>query len=86
MSTPFRTRSKGAILAAAHVPYQYGLQLAFFIGMRTSELIGLEWERADMQAWTITVDRAVAEGGRQDSSGPYVSLSWSPRPGRLLRG
>lgn len=51
-----------AILGAAHLPYRYGLMLAFFTGMRTSELIALEWEQVDLKAWTITVDRAVAEG------------------------
>lgn len=51
-----------AILAAAHLPFRHGLMLAFFTGMRTSELIGLEWEQVDLDQGTITVDRAVAEG------------------------
>lgn len=63
-----------AILAAAHVPYRYGLMLAFFTGMRTSELIALEWEQIDLEAWTIRVDRAVAEGVAKDGGKTAAAL------------
>lgn len=63
-----------AILAAAHLPYRYGLMLAFFTGMRTSELIALEWEQVDLKQWTIKVDRAVAEGLEKDGGKTAAAL------------
>lgn len=63
-----------AILAAAHLPYRYGLMLAFFTGMRTSELIALEWEQVNLKAGTITVDRAVAEGVAKEGGKTAAAL------------
>ncbi|WP_454735459.1 Arm DNA-binding domain-containing protein [Cupriavidus necator] len=62
------------ILASAHEPYRYGLQLAFFTGMRTSELIALEWEQVDFDNWTVRVDRAVAEGVEKDGGKTEAAL------------
>ncbi|HBP6867982.1 TPA: site-specific integrase [Legionella pneumophila] len=57
---PFNRDEIGAILEAAHHPQIKNLfQFAFFTGLRTSELLALEWQDIDLKRGTAKVSRAM---------------------------
>ncbi|GAN28632.1 tyrosine-type recombinase/integrase [Legionella pneumophila] len=57
---PFNRDEINAILEAAHHPQIRNLfQFAFFTGLRTSELLALEWQDIDFKRGTVKVSRAM---------------------------
>ncbi len=57
---PFNRDEINAILEAAHHPQIKNLfQFAFFTGLRTSELLALEWRDIDFQHGIVSVSRAM---------------------------
>lgn len=59
---PFSLREVGKILEAASAEYQPYLTIAFFTGMRTSELLGLTWSCIDLGRAQLTITQAWVEG------------------------
>jgi integrase len=61
---PFTSQEINAILDEAS-DYEMGfynlLQFAFYTGLRTSELFGLQWRDVDWDAGTVSVQRAIVE-------------------------
>jgi integrase len=55
---PFSQEEIGAILGACDGQIQNLFKFAFWTGLRTSELIGLEWQDVDLVSRIITVRRA----------------------------
>lgn len=68
---PFNKQEIAAILAAAHNPQiKHLFQFAFFTGLRTSELIALEWDDIDFKHGLVHVRRAVV---KKQVKGPKTS-------------
>ena len=59
---PFSLKEVGKILEAASAEYQPYLTIAFFTGMRTSELLGLTWNCIDLDRAQLTITQAWVEG------------------------
>lgn len=59
---PFTLEEVKAILAAAHGHLMNFIQFAFFTGMRTSELIAIEWSDIDLDQGIARVRRAIVLG------------------------
>ena len=59
---PFSLKEVGKILEAASVEYQPYLTIAFFTGMRTSELLGLTWNCIDLDRAQLTITQAWVDG------------------------
>lgn len=59
---PFSVDEIKQIVQAAKPPLSYNIQLAFFTGLRTGELLGLRWSDIDMEGGWITVANSVVEG------------------------
>ncbi|RAP36682.1 site-specific integrase [Legionella quinlivanii] len=79
---PFERNEIKAILNASHHEQIRNLfQFAFFTGLRTSELIALEWEDVDLQNEIIHVVRAVVKKqvkGTKTSSGTRTVMLLPP--------
>lgn len=58
---PFSLVEVGKILEAASAQYQPYLTIAFFTGMRTSELLGLTWSCIDLDRAQLTITQAWVE-------------------------
>ena len=71
--SPFTAQEIDAILKVAH-DYEPGihnlLQFAFYTGLRTSELFGLQWRDIDWQQGEFTVQRAVVERKMKETKTP----------------
>ena len=59
---PFSLKEVGKILEAASAEYQPYLTIAFFTGMRTSELLGLTWNCIDLDRAQLTITQAWVDG------------------------
>jgi len=58
---PFSLAEVGKILETASAQYQPYLTVAFFTGMRTSELLGLTWSCIDLDRAQLTITQAWVE-------------------------
>ena len=64
---PFSLEEIDRILEACEGPCRNLLQFAFWTGLRTSEMIGLEWGDIDMDRGVICVRRAVLRGKAKET-------------------
>jgi len=71
MWDPFTREEQAAILAALDGQGRNLIQFAFWTGMRTSELIALEWGDVDWLNGTINVRRALTNAARK--TGPETT-------------
>ena len=60
---PFSLMEVGQILEGAPDEFKPYLTVAFFTGMRTSELLGLTWECVDLDRAQLTISQAWVAGG-----------------------
>ena len=60
---PFSLMEAGQILEGAPDEFKPYLTVAFFTGMRTSELLGLTWECVDLDRAQLTISQAWVAGG-----------------------
>jgi integrase len=63
---PFALEEVRLLIASADGFFKNMLNVAFFTGMRTGELLGLRWEDVDFRTGTIRVRRAVRSGIKGD--------------------
>lgn len=63
---PFSLAEIKSIVQKAEPPLSYNIQLAFFTGLRTGELLGLRWSDVDLEGGWITVSGSVVHGEFED--------------------
>lgn len=85
---PFNREEINAILNAAHHPQIRNLfQFAFFTGLRTSELLALEWNDIDLKQCSVKVSRAMVRKrlkGTKTEAGERVIMLLAPAIEALL--
>lgn len=59
------------LYANAHITYAAFFELAFFTGMRTSEMLGLEWANIDLRKGFIRVKQAQSKGLLNETTKTY---------------
>ena len=59
---PFTEDEREQLLASMGGQVRNLFQFAFYSGLRTSELLGLMWEKVDFKARTVLVDQALVDG------------------------
>jgi integrase len=59
---PFSTEERRAILSVLHGPTRNLVQIAFWTGLRTSELCALDWPDIDWVRGVVMVSRALTQG------------------------
>lgn len=64
--SPFSMAEIKSIVDKAEPPLAYNIQLAFFTGLRTGELLGLRWQDVDLEGGWISVSGSVVQGGFED--------------------
>ena len=65
--SPFSMDEIKLIVDKAVPPLSYNIQLAFFTGLRTGELIGLQWEDVDLQGGWLNISNSVVEGDFEEN-------------------
>jgi integrase len=64
--------------------YQAAIGLAYYAGLRASEILGLEWDQVDLENKTITICKRVVEG-KLDNTTKSGRSRIIPISGSLLR-
>ncbi|MTI15118.1 tyrosine-type recombinase/integrase [Sansalvadorimonas verongulae] len=59
---PFSSKERKSLLAAMEGQVQNLFRFAFYSGLRTSELLGLTWEKVNFEERYVLVDQAVVDG------------------------
>ncbi|MTI15121.1 site-specific integrase [Sansalvadorimonas verongulae] len=59
---PFTQSGRDKLLAVMESPIRNMFQFAFYTGLRTSELLGLTWDKVDFHNRQVLVDQAMVEG------------------------
>lgn len=70
---PFSHEEQAAILASASTDGRPLLQFAFWTGLRTSELIALEWGDIDWQGSTCRISRAITQAAKSKAESPKTA-------------
>lgn len=66
---PFSADERAAILSALDRQAHYFVQFAFWTGLRTSELVALDWPDIDWMRGVVVVSRAMTEGMDEPEDG-----------------
>jgi integrase len=77
---PFSLSEIKQIVQTAEPPLAYNIQLAFFSGLRTGELLGLKWQDVDLVGGWLHISGSVVEGSFEEN----VKTQTSNRQVKLL--